>query len=233
MSTESSGISAGKMIFTLVYILVFPAGLLLLSGDWLWTEGWIFGIWFTVLCFTTIIYLYLRDPALLSERYRKPGTANQKEWDRFVVYGLMAGFVSWIVVMPLDAKRFAWSPVFPAWIKCIGGIFLVFSFFLFYRSYTDNTYLSALVRIQSERRHKVVSTGVYGFVRHPMYLAATLLFTGTPLLLGSAYGLLIGLAMVFLLAGRIRGEEKMLVNELEGYEEYKLKVRYRLLPFVW
>lgn len=72
------------MFFTLIYPLIFPTLLLLLSGDWLWLEGWIFGIWFLVLCFTTIAYLYRHDPALLAERYKKTGTGNQKRWDKYV-----------------------------------------------------------------------------------------------------------------------------------------------------
>jgi protein-S-isoprenylcysteine O-methyltransferase Ste14 len=93
--------------------------------------------------------------------------------------------------------------------------------------------LSPLVRIQSERRQRVVSTGVYGFVRHPMYLGAALMFFGGPLLLGSAWGLLVGLGLVLLLMRRILLEEKLLARELEGYEAYRGKVRYRLLPRIW
>lgn len=231
--TENNKVTIGKMIFTVVYILIFPALLLFLSGDWLWVEGWIFSIWYIALCFTTIIYLYLYDPALLAERYKKPGTANQKRWDRYVVYGLLIGFIAWIIIMPLDAKRYEWTKYFPLWVKCFGGIGLLFSFFFFYRSYTDNTFVSPLIRIQEERRQQVVSTGVYGFVRHPMYLGGILLFIGTPMLLGSIYGIIIGLMLLFLLVGRIIGEEIMLVNELEGYVEYKKKVKYRLIPFIW
>jgi protein-S-isoprenylcysteine O-methyltransferase Ste14 len=135
--------------------------------------------------------------------------------------------------MPLDSKRSGWTRHFPVWLKVVGGIVLLFSFFFFYRSYTDNTFLSPLVRVQTERKQKVISTGVYGFVRHPMYLGGILLFVGTPLLLGSIYGVLVGLIMMLLLAGRIIGEERRLVNELEDYGDYKKKVRYRLIPFVW
>lgn len=233
MKTAESKLTLGKLVFTFLYILIFPALLLLLSGDWCWTEGWIFSCWFTVLCFTTILYLYKKDPALLQERYQQPGAGNQKGWDKYVVYLLIISFTSWIIIMPLDAKRFAWSVVFPFWVKCLGGTGLLFSFFFFFRSYADNTFLSPLVRIQTERKQQVITTGVYGFVRHPMYLGALLLFIGTPLLMGSFYGVLIGLAVVFLLAARIIGEEKMLLSELEDYAEYKAKVKYRLIPFVW
>jgi protein-S-isoprenylcysteine O-methyltransferase Ste14 len=177
--------------------------------------------------------LYRKDPALLAERYRKPGTVNQKGWDKYVVYFLVIGFIAWIVIMPLDAKRFGWTAGFPLCLKILGGLGLIVSFFFFFRAYTDNTFLSPLVRIQTERKQQVVSTGVYGFVRHPMYLGALFLFTGTPLLLGSVYGIIIGLAILFLLVARIIGEEKMLINELEGYADYKMKVKYRLIPFIW
>lgn len=222
-----------KVVFAFLYILVFPALLLLLSGDVTWPEGWIFSIWFIVLCFFTILFLYMKDPALLEERYRKPGTAHQAGWDRYVVYGLVIGFIFWIVIMPLDAKRFGWSPAFPLWLKVLGGTLLVGSFFLFFRSYTDNTFLSPLVRIQEDRKQRVVSTGVYGFVRHPMYLGAILMFVGAPLLLGSMYGILAGLALTILLMARIMGEEAMLSRDLEGYREYTQNVRYRLFPYVW
>jgi protein-S-isoprenylcysteine O-methyltransferase Ste14 len=225
--------SLGKLVFSLVYVLIFPALLLVLSGDARWIEGWLFAAWYTALCFTTILYLYRRDPALLAERYKKPGTGNQKGWDVYVVAGLVVGFIAWIVLMPLDARRFGWSPHVPLWVKVLGGGALLASSFLFFRSYADNTYLSALVRIQGERKQQVISTGVYGFVRHPMYLGGSLLFLGAPMLMGSLAGLGIGAAMVLLLAGRIVGEEKMLTEELEGYEDYRKKVRFRLLPLVW
>jgi protein-S-isoprenylcysteine O-methyltransferase Ste14 len=222
-----------KLLFAFLYILVFPALIFILAGDFLWPEGWIFALWFLVLCYSTILYLYWKDPALLEERYSKPGTGNQETWDRYVVYGLMIGFVTWIVVMPLDAKRFAWSPVFPLPVILIGIAMLAGSFFLFFRSYTDNTFLSPLVRIQAERKQQVVSTGVYGFVRHPMYLGGILMFIGAPLLLGSVWGTIAGLALSVLLMARILGEEDMLARELEGYREYMERVRYRLIPFLW
>ncbi|MDD1699296.1 MAG: isoprenylcysteine carboxylmethyltransferase family protein [Methanoregula sp.] len=222
-----------KVVFAFLYILLFPALLLLLSGDFIWPEGWIFSIWFILLCFSTILYLYRNDPALLEERYRQPGTANQERWDRYVVYGLLIGFILWIVIMPLDAKRFGWSPVFPFWLKVLGVAALTGAFFLFFRSYTDNTFLSPLVRFQADRKQRVVSTGVYRFVRHPMYLGGILMFFGTPLLLGSLYGVIAGLALIMLLMARIPGEEEMLRQDLEGYREYMQNVRYRLFPFLW
>jgi protein-S-isoprenylcysteine O-methyltransferase Ste14 len=221
------------MIFTIIYILISPALILLLSGNWLWIEGWIFDVCFIALCGTVIIHLYRYDPALLDERYKKPGTSNQRGWDKYVVYGIVLGFILWIILMPLDASRFGWSPIFPLWLKIIGGVGLIISALFFYRSFADNTFVSSLVRIQSERKHQVVTSGVYGFVRHPMYLGGILLFIGTPLLLGSIIGILIAVVMTILLAARIIGEEKTLVKGLEGYADYQKKVKYRLVPYIW
>lgn len=233
METQKNKLSIGQIIFTILYLFLWPTLFLFISGDWFWIEGWIFSIWFIVLCFTTIIYLYRKDPELLAERYRKPGTANQKAWDKYVVYGLLIGFIAWIVIMPLDAKRYGWTTDFPLWLKILGGIGLILSFFFFYRSYTDNTFVSPLVRIQTERKQQVVSTGVYGFVRHPMYLGGILMFIGTPLLLGSYFGIALGLIITVLLAFRTLGEEQMMLKELDGYEEYKRKVKYRFIPLIW
>ncbi|MGA2367552.1 MAG: isoprenylcysteine carboxylmethyltransferase family protein [Dehalococcoidia bacterium] len=233
MASERKKITVGKMVYTAVWILIWPVALLWLAGDWLWLEGWIFNIWLVVLCFTTIINLYIKDPALLAERYKQPGELGQKGWDRYVIYGLLLGFIAWVVIMPLDARRFAWTPGFPLWVKAVGVVGMVLSFILFYRALMENTFASPLVRIQTERKQQVISSGTYGLVRHPLYLAGTLMFVGSPLLLGSLYGLLIGILMFFLLAARIAGEEKMLVNELEGYADYRKKVKYRLIPFIW
>jgi len=233
MASENYKLTAGQIIYMIIVLLTCPVLVLFLSGDWFWVEGWIFDIWFLALCLSTIAYLHRKDPALLLEGFKQPGTGDQKEWDRYFVYVLMIVFIAWLVIMPLDAKRYAWSKNFPLWLKILGGVGLLISFFLLYRSYTDNPFVSPLVRIQKERKQYVVSTGVYGFVRHPMYLGAIFMFVGTPMLLGSKYGILIGAIISLLLVSRIIGEEKMLIEELEGYADYKKKVRYRLIPFVW
>ena len=230
---ESHKTSKIKLFLTFIYVLIFPAVLLFISGNWLWLEGWIFSIWFLGLCYLTIIYLYRYDPALLEERYRKPGSGGEKRWDKYFVYILFLSFVIWFVIMPLDAQRFAWTTNFPVWLKSLGLVFLIGSAFFLFRSYKDNAFVSPLVRIQSERDQKVVSTGVYGFVRHPMYLGGILLFLGAPLLLGSVYGLIIGIYLSILFLIRIMGEEKMLAEELDGYVDYKKKVKYRLIPYIW
>ena len=134
---------------------------------------------------------------------------------------------------PLDAKRFAWSPDFPAWLKVLGGLMLIPSLYLIFRAIAENTFASTMVRIQKERKQRVISTGVYGFVRHPMYSGAVFMMFGGPLLIGSIWGLSIAVIALLVLIVRIVGEEKMLMNELQGYSEYMKRVRYRLLPTIW
>jgi protein-S-isoprenylcysteine O-methyltransferase Ste14 len=221
-----------KLLFTAAYLVVWPLLVLGLSGDWRWLEGWLFAVWFLALCGTTIVWLYRKDPALLAERYRRPGTGGQSRGDQLMIYAVAIGFIAWIIVQPLD-HRFAWTPRLPRWLEPVGAALLLVSAFLLFRSFVDNTYLSPLVRIQTERKQQVVSTGVYGFVRHPMYLGGACMFVGTPFLLGSTAGLLLALALSPLLAVRIVGEERFLARELEGYETYRQRVRYRLLPFIW
>jgi len=226
-------VSPGRLLFTAGYLLVWPALVLFLAGDWTWPEGWIFGGWFVAVGASTVAWLSRRDPGLLAERYRLPGTGGQSRRDRIIVYVLTVGFIIWIALMPLDARRFHWTPRLPLAVELVGDALLGLSWLLLFRSFTDNTFGSALVRVQTERGHRVVSTGVYGWVRHPMYLGATLMFVGGPLVTGAISALVVGLTLVGLLAVRSLDEEALLTRELLGYEEYRRRVRYRLIPFVW
>src|SRR5262249_9499088 len=178
-------------------------------------------------------YLYFKDPELLAERSKAPGSDNQEQWDKYLLIAIYLIALIWFVILPLDAERFTWSPRFPTWLKVLGGLALLPALFLIERATIENTYLSTLVRIQSERKHRVISTGTYGFVRHPLYLGCLLMMLGAPLLVGSLYGLLISFVGIVVIAGRILGEEKMLAEELEGDADYRKKVTYRLIPFIW
>jgi protein-S-isoprenylcysteine O-methyltransferase Ste14 len=233
MSDDNNDVTTGQLLLALFFPFLFPITVLIVAGDWFWVEAWIWAVWFVALCWAATIYLYFKDPALLKERFQRPGTTNQKREQAYLLYLIMVAFIAWIVIMPLDTRRLRWNPGFPWWLEAAGGVALIGAFFFIFRSFVDNTFLSPLIRIQAERKQHVVSTGVYGFVRHPMYLGAVLLFFGTPLLLGSLYGILIGVLLNLMLVGRILGEEKMLAEELEGYVDYRKKVRYRLAPFIW
>ena len=233
MTAQNNKISPVQMAFSVIWIFLLPALLLVLAGDWFWIQGWIFNIWYIVFGFSTVIYLYFKDPELLLERLRKPGTGGEKGWDKYWLYVFLALFMVYFLIIPLDAKRYVWTVNFPLWFEIMGGILLVVGFYFTFRALADNPYASAEVRIQKDRKQQVVSTGVYGFVRHPMYLGGILYLIGAPLLLGSKYGLILGVLMVIFILVRIIGEEKALVEELEGYGDYKKRVRYRLIPFIW
>ncbi len=221
------------VISSMVTGLIPPFIILLLAGDWQWKEGWIFSIWFDVMVLSNSTYLYIKNPELLADRASLPGGENQKKWDKYLMVGIYIMAATWFVVLPLDAHRFKLSPEFPLWLKAIGGVVLLPSLYLEYQTSVVNAFLSTQVKIQKERNHRVVTGGVYSFVRHPKYLGDMLMMIGASLLLGSQYGLLMFAIGIPLLVFRISGEEKMLLEELDGYEEYKKSVKYRLFPFVW
>lgn len=221
------------MLWPLGFPFVFPASMLFIAGDWLWVQCWIWGAWFIAMCWSATLYLYIKDQDLLKERLQPMNNVRQKKDATYLVYLFGFLYVVWSIVMPLDARRYMWTTGFPYSLEVLGALLLLGAWFLIFRTFSDNTFASALVRVQSERKQKVISTGVYGFVRHPMYLGAILLFVGTPLLLGSFWGLVTSPVFIFLLAVRTLGEEKMLTDELDGYVEYKRKVRYRFVPFIW
>ena len=234
MATENKRATLVGFIFTmLMSALFFPAVIMISSGNWLWIEGWLFSLWFDAMVLSTLIYMYRHDPALLAERSKALGSDNQKSWDKYLLSLIYMLAIAWLILMPLDASRFGWSPIFPVWLKVLGGMALLPALYLIFRTTAENTFLSARVRIQTDRKQQVISTGVYGFVRHPLYLGCLLMLLGAPLLVGSIYGLALSLVAVVILVGRIIGEEKMLVTELEGYEEYKNKVTWRLIPWMW
>lgn len=212
--------------------LVFALVLFLAAGTIAWVPGWIFmGLFFS---FVIAISLWLlrHNPALLTERMRGMIQSEQKTWDRVFIVVANIAFLAWLLLMPLDAARFHWLPM-PAALQVLGAALLLGSFYLFFLTFRENSYLSPVVRIQSERGQTVVSTGPYRYVRHPMYAAFVVFALGTSLLLGSWYGLLVGAILVLAMARRAVLEERTLRAELPGYAAYMDRVRYRLIPYVW
>jgi protein-S-isoprenylcysteine O-methyltransferase Ste14 len=213
--------------------LLFPAIILGAGGNWRWIEGWLFALWFDVMVLANMSYLYFKDPALLAERRKRPGSDNQQGWDAVMLWAIYVIAMVWLIILPLDAARFHWSPLFPLWLTVVGGLTLLPALYLIHCATMENTFMSTLVRIQDDRGHRVVSTGVYHVVRHPLYLGALLMMIGGPLLVGSVAGLLVSALGTVGLVARILGEEHMLRMELKGYAEYEKKVPYRLIPLVW
>jgi len=232
MSTDVA-FPISKLIWAFIYLVFFPVILFVLAGDARWIEGWLFSIIFLLMCFSTLLYLYFYDPELLKERFGSPIQPTQKSWDKVLLSLFFVDFLVWFAIMPLDAKRYGWSPAFPFWIRATGTVLLILSSILVFEALRENTFAAPVVKIQKERGQHVVSTGMYGIVRHPMYAGAVLLFVAAPLLLGSIFGVLTGLVLIVTIAVRSIGEESMLKQELEGYSDYMKKVKWRMIPFVF
>jgi protein-S-isoprenylcysteine O-methyltransferase Ste14 len=219
---------AGQIVFL---FLVFALLLFLAAGTIAWSAAWTFLGLFFVFVIAITIWLYQSNPSLLKERM-KVSSPDQKAVDRVLFLVLQFGVVAWLILMPLDAARFHWSQV-PLVLQGVGTLMLLCSFYIFFLTFRENSYLSPLIRIQQERGQTVVSSGPYRYVRHPMYAAALLWLIGTALLLGSWYGVLWALLLVALMGRRAVLEEHTLRTELQGYDSYMSEVKYRLVPYVW
>ena len=200
--------------------------LFLPAGTFRWPGAWRFlGLLFVPMTLFGIV-LYLKAPDLLRKRLNDREKEDTQK-GVVAVSGLL--FIACFVIAGLDF-RFGWTRL-PAWLVWAACALFLASYGLYAEVMRENAYLSRTIEVQEGQ--KVVSTGLYGVVRHPMYFAVTLLFLSVPLVLGSLAALPAMLPFPFLLAVRIRNEEKVLEKGLEGYREYKEKVKYRLIPFVW
>ena len=160
------------------------------------------------------------------------GRQDQKTWDKVFVAFAGVGFFGWLALMALDARRFQWSHM-PLALQVVGGALSMLSFWIFYLTFRFNPYLSPAVRLQSDRGQTVVDTGPYRYVRHPMYAGFALFAVATALLLGSWFGVAASFLLTAMVAVRATLEERVLLDELAGYEVYARRVRYRLIPYIW
>jgi protein-S-isoprenylcysteine O-methyltransferase Ste14 len=195
-------------------------------GYW---HAWVYlGLFFALSAVITQDLLR-RDPALLQRRMKGGPTAEGRPLQRLIMLGASLGFVSLLVVPALDFRH-GWSSV-PLMGVVIGNVLFVVGFGFIGRVYRENTYTSATIEVTAGQR--VIDTGPYAVVRHPMYASALLYLIGTPLALGSYWGFLgLGFMLPFLV-WRLLDEETLLVRELPGYAAYQVRVRYRLIPGVW
>lgn len=211
--------------FTLGVILV-GALIFLPAGTFSFIGGWILMAMLFVPMFFAGVIMMIRSPQLLASRL----DAKEKEKKQNLVVklsGLM--FVAGFVIAGLD-YRFGWIRL-PIEINIVASIVFIIAYLLYAEVLRENAYLSRTVRVV--KGQKVISNGLYGIVRHPMYFATVLLFLSMPLVLGSIISFAIFLAYPFIIGVRIKNEEELLSKELEGYEEYKKKVKFRMIPFIW
>jgi protein-S-isoprenylcysteine O-methyltransferase Ste14 len=212
--------------------LLFAAILFASAGTWRWPEAWLYLVIFFGGCAALCAWLARHDPALLAERMGSPVQKDQPLWDRIFLVAMIPLFAVWLGVMGLDSVRFH-SVVFPLWLKALSLVGFLVSYVGLYRVFRENTFLAPVVKIQQSRGQTVISTGPYAVIRHPMYAFAALLLFSTPLLLGSLLGLYATVILVALVCLRILAEERVLLQGLPGYAEYRQKVRWRLVPHIW
>ncbi len=212
-----------RIIFAFVFmgILIFvPAGTMKFLNGWLFIAGLIVPMTFT------LIFLYKRDPELLEKRMNiKEKEDAQKKYIKFSILLYIVAYI-----MPGLDYRFHWSDV-PMWLVFVALMIMIGGYVMFIVVMMQNRYASRIIEIQHEQ--KLIDTGLYSVVRHPMYLAATILYLASSLVLGSYYALIPMLLLPFLLAFRIINEEKVLLQGLPGYEAYMKKVKYRMIPLIW
>ena len=205
----------------LVGLLIFlPAGSLRYQNGWL-----LMGILFVPMFFAGIVMM-IKNPELLKKRLN----AKEKQSDQNLVVklsGLM--FIAGFILAGLNF-RFGWY-MLPKTVSIIAAILFLVAYLLYAEVLRENTYLSRTIEVQENQ--KVIDTGLYGIVRHPMYSVTLLLFLTIPLVLGSVFSFIVFLAYPFIIANRLKNEESFLEKELDGYAEYKTKVKYRLIPFIW
>ena len=207
-------------------ILMVALLIFLPAGSFSYCYGWLFmGVLFIPILLMGIIMM-VKSPELLKKRL----DVKEKQKDQSLVVklsGLM--FLAGFIVAGLG-YRFEWY-MLPEWVTFVASGVYLLSYLLYAEVMRENTYLSRTIEVQENQ--KVIDTGLYGVVRHPMYSATLLLFLSIPLILGSVCSFLIFLVYPFVIAKRIKGEEELLEKELKGYREYKQKVKYRLIPFIW
>jgi protein-S-isoprenylcysteine O-methyltransferase Ste14 len=217
---------------TMTWLAAMGLILFVTAGDWSWPQGLAFLVEIAISSFAISFWLARHDPALLAARLSAPVHRDQQSWDRVFMAGAALVFLGWLVLSALDARRFQWSHV-PLWAQALGAVLIALCMMLVWLTFRVNTFAAPQVRIQKDRRQRVITDGPYRFIRHPMYAGALLMFVGAPLLLGSWWGLLFVPVAVVGIGIRAVGEERMLRRELPGYEDYMRQVRRRLFPGLW
>jgi protein-S-isoprenylcysteine O-methyltransferase Ste14 len=223
-------IAALKAFGGLLFLLVVMAALLFIPA---WTldywQAWAFLAVFFSSATAITAYLMKKDPALLGRRVQAGPTAENETSQKIIQSITSVGFIAMLVIASLD-RRFVWSTI-SFYLELAGEVLVAVGFLIVFLVYKENTFASATIELVPEQ--KVISTGLYALVRHPMYLGAFFLLVGMSLSLGSWWGLFAFLLIMAALIWRIIDEEKFLARNLLGYPEYQKKVRFRLIPLVW
>jgi protein-S-isoprenylcysteine O-methyltransferase Ste14 len=222
-------LNARAWLALVVVTLVMCALLFGSAGTIRYWQAWVYVTIFVVASVPTSVYLMKKDPALLARRMRGGPMFEKEDTQRIIMTFTSLGFIAILVVPGLD-RRFGWSTV-PTWAVVLGDLLVVIGFLLIFVVYRENTFTAATIQVAPGQT--VVSTGPYAIVRHPMYASGALYMFGIPLALGSYWGYLALAAMMPFLLWRLLDEERILGRDLPGYADYRRRVRYRLVPFIW
>lgn len=216
--TVLSRLISGVIMFALMFFL--PA------GTWRYWQAWMYiGVLIIPMLFV-LAYFMKRDPELLERRMKMREERGQQRR----IIGISVLFFILGYLLPGFDIRYGWSNM-PAWVSIAAAVVMFLSYLLVFRTMQVNSYLSRIIEVAENQ--KVIDTDVYGVVRHPMYVGMVVLYVVSPIVLGSWWAVIPALVIVPVIVARILDEEKALESELAGYKEYKQKVKYRLIPFVW
>jgi len=209
--------------------VVFLALIFLPAWTWNYWQGWLFLAVFGASATSFTIYLARYDRPLL-ERRLKAGPQYEQEWSQKIIVSLVFVVFAAVIVLPVLDHRYGLSPVAP-WVSVLGNLVVVLSFLFIFWVVKVNSFAASNIRVEASQR--VIDTGPYAYVRHPMYAGAIWLFVAMPLALGSWWSIGLIVLVVPVLLWRLLDEERILDRDLPGYTEYKERVRYRLIPYVW
>ncbi len=210
-------------------LIIMGALLFIPAGTVHYLQAWLYLLAFAVSTILITIYLFKNDPKLL-ERRVNAGAAAEKEKSQKAIQAIAGVFFCLIYVVAGLDYRFHWSRI-PEFISILANAFVLLGFFIVFLVFKENSYTSAIIEVDKDQ--KVISTGMYGLIRHPMYFGAILMLLFSSVALGSYWSLLCVAALVISIIVRLLNEEKFLLKNLSGYDAYCKKVRYHLIPFIW
>jgi len=210
-------------------IISLAASLFLPAWTLYYWQAWIFLGVFSVSVLAITIYLMKKDPKLLERRVNAGPGAEKEKSQKIIQFLASIAFIA-VIVFPAIDHRFAWSRM-PPYAVAAGDILVALGLLVIFFVFKENTFTSAIIEVGTEQ--KIISTGPYAFVRHPMYTGGLIMLLGVPIALGSWWGLFTIIPITLVIIWRLLDEEKFLAKNLSGYSEYQNKVRYRLLPFIW
>ena len=214
---------------SVIALLAFGVLLFVPAGTLHYWQAWVFLAVFTIASLYSAVYLFRKNPAVVERRMRAGPKAETRPVQKVVTSAISIVFIALLVFSALD-HRFGWSPVPPA-ISLIGDALVAIGLGIAIFTVSQNSYAAANIAV--EETQTVTSTGLYGIVRHPMYMGGLIMFAGIPLALDSCWGLAVLVPVVIAVVVRIAEEEKLLNQELAGYREYASKVHHRLVPYMW